>query len=58
MFPKLAMGTIGFGGIHWLMEELCSSIIFYKIQSEAPGGPISPEIVKELLYPKEENYAG
>lgn len=45
------MGTIGFGGIHWLMEEL-------NIESEAPGGPISPEIVKELLYPKEGNYAG
>lgn len=58
MFPKLAMGTIGFGGIHWLMEEQSSSIIFYNIESKAPGGPISPEIVKELLYPKEGNYAG
>lgn len=32
-------------------------VILYSVHSEAPGGP-NPPIVKGLLYPNEDNYAG
>lgn len=56
--PTLATGTIGPGGNRWLTGEQSSFIIFCNVQSEVPGGHNSPEIVKDLLYPNEDNYVG